>query len=231
MPLLCVSCIKDLEQEYIYTESHVTGRVVERTFQQPVGGMTVQLVSGDATLNTATTANDGIFCLPLTAERQAEGCRVVVSADSLYVGCTAEVPDGGFGHKEYDLGVLYVDGPGLPVVNTDSIPAGAVTATSVTLSGTVSDDLRSTVVSRGFVYSTLQYPTLADGSVRVGGSLGDFTATVTGLRPGSTYYVRAYATNGVGTAYGEQRTFTTPTGLPTVQTAAEVTLTGTGTAQ
>ena len=42
----------------------------------------------------------------------------------------------------------------------------------------------------------------------------------------TTYYVRAYATNGVGTAYGEQQTFTTPSGLPSVQTAEEVTLTG-----
>lgn len=228
---MLTSCIKDLEQEDVYTESSVIGRVVERTSQQPVGGLTVQLVSGDATLNTTTTVNDGTFSLSITAEQQAKGCRVVVSADSLYIGCTADVPNGGFGRKEYDLGVLYVDGPGLPVVHTDAIPPDAVSATAVTLTGTVEDDLRSTIVSRGFAYSTLQYPTLADGSVSVGGTLGDFTATVTGLQPGTTYYVRAYATNGVGTAYGEQQTFTTPSGLPTVQTADEVTLTGSGTAQ
>ena len=212
-------------------ESMLKGRVVERVSQQPVGGLTVQLVCGDATLSKVVTERDGTFSLILAAERQADGCRVVVSADSLYVGCTADVPVGGFGRAEYDLGVLYVDGPGLPVVHTNAIPVDAVSATSVTLTGTVADDLRSTIVSRGFAYSTLQYPTLADGSVSVGGALGDFTATVSGLQPGKTYYVRAYATNGVGTAYGEQQTFTTPSGLPTVQTAAEVTLTGSGTAQ
>ena len=90
---------------------------------------------------------------------------------------------------------------------------------------------RSTITSRGFVYSTLQYPTLADGSVSVGGTLGDFSATAGGLQPTTTYYVRAYATNGVGTAYGEQQMFTTLSGLPSVQTAAEVTLLGGGTAQ
>ncbi len=231
IPLLFASCIKDLEQEGIYMESMLKGRVVERVSQQPVGGLTVQLVCGDATLSKVVTERDGTFSLILAAERQADGCRVVVSADSLYVGCTADVPVGGFGRAEYDLGVLYVDGPGLPVVHTNAIPVDAVSATSVTLTGTVADDLRSTIVSRGFAYSTLQYPTLADGSVSVGGALGDFTATVSGLQPGKTYYVRAYATNGVGTAYGEQQTFTTPSGLPTVQTAAEVTLTGSGTAQ
>lgn len=231
IPLMLTSCIKDLEQEGVYTESSVIGRVVERTSQQPVGGLTVQLVSGNATLNTTTTSNDGTFSLPITAEQQSNGCQVVVSADSLYIGCTADVPAGSFGRKEYDLGVLYVDGPGLPVVHTNSVPTDAVSATSVTLTGNVADDLRSSIISRGFAYSTLQYPTLSDGSVSVGGTLGDFTATVTGLQPGTTYYVRAYAANGVGIAYGEQQTFTTPSGLPTVQTATEVTLTGSGTAQ
>lgn len=231
IPLLLASCIKDLEQEGVYTEGTVKGRVLERTSQQPIGGLTVKLVCNDATLNTTSTANDGTFTLKLEAERQADGCRVVVSADSLYVGCSADVPNGGYGRQEYDLGVLYVDGPGLPVVHTNSVPTDAVSATSVTLTGNVADDLRSSIVNRGFAYSTLQYPTLSDGSVSVGGTLGDFTATVTGLQPGTTYYVRAYATNGVGTAYGEQQTFSTPSGLPTVQTATEVTLMGAGTAQ
>ncbi len=231
LALLFSSCVKNLEQEGVYTESAVIGRVMERNSQQPVAGIQVSLVCNNDILDATATDRDGTFSLMFTAERQADGCYVLVYADSLYVGCVANVPKGSFGHKEYDLGVLYVTGPGLPSVHTDAISTDAVTATSVTLTGIVDDDQRSAIVGRGFAYSTLQYPTLADGSVSVGGTLGDFTATVTGLQPGTTYYVRAYATNGVGTAYGEQQTFTTPNGLPTVQTFADVTLTGSGTAQ
>ena len=69
--LLFSSCVRDLEQEGIYTEGIVKGLVLERTSQQPVGGLTVQLVCNDATLATTTTATDGTFRLPLTAERQS----------------------------------------------------------------------------------------------------------------------------------------------------------------
>ena len=86
IPLLLSSCIKELEQEGVYTEGTVKGRVLERTSQQPVSGLTVKLVCNDATLNTTSTANDGTFALKIAAERQADGCKVVVSADSLYVG-------------------------------------------------------------------------------------------------------------------------------------------------
>lgn len=229
--LLFTSCLKDLEKEGIYTESAVTGRVLERTSQQPVSGLTVKLVLDESTLNTTTTANDGTFSLTISAENLAKGCHVEVTADSLYIGTSADVPNGGFGRKEYDLGVLYVEGPDLPVVHTEAISADDVTATSAVLRGSVADNLRSAVTRCGFAYSTLQYPTLADGSVSASGTVGNFTATVTGLQPGVTYYVRAYATNGVGTAYGEQQSFTTVSGMPTVQTASAVTLTGSGTAQ
>ena len=229
--VLMHSCIKDLEVEGIYPEGNVRGRVVERSSQQPVGGLAVKLICDGATLASTTSADDGRFTFRLTAERMADGCQVVVSADSLYAGCSADVPNGGFGREEYDLDVLFVEGPGLPVVHTKSVASDAVGATTATLAGSVEDDLRSAVVSRGFAYSTLQYPTLANGSVSAGGGLGDFSAIATGLQPGITYYVRAYATNGVGTAYGEQQSFTTLSGLPMVATAAEASLLGVSSAQ
>ena len=47
---------------------------------------------------------------------------------------------------------------------------------------------------------------------------GSYVSSITNLEPGTTYYVRAYATNGNGTSYGEEMSFMTEITLPTVQT-------------
>lgn len=63
----------------------------------------------------------------------------------------------------------------------------------------------------GHVWSTRQNPTITDAKTQHGStsSTGSYTSTLTGLTPSTTYYVRAYATNSVGTSYGEQKTFRT----------------------
>ncbi len=52
-------------------------------------------------------------------------------------------------------------------------------------------------------------PTTADNLTNDGGGTGAFTSQLTGLDPGVTYYVRAYAINTAGTAYGTITNFTT----------------------
>lgn len=75
--------------------------------------------------------------------------------------------------------------------------------------GNVTFDGGSAVTARGICWSTAQNPTLNDSHTDDGNGLGVFTSHITGLTPDTTYYVRAYATNSVGTAYGDQRSFTT----------------------
>lgn len=67
------------------------------------------------------------------------------------------------------------------------------------------------ISQRGFVWSTNPMPTLEDQKTTLGATakLGDFTGMITGLLPHTVYYVRAYATNTVGTGYGEVLSFTT----------------------
>ena len=77
------------------------------------------------------------------------------------------------------------------------------------------------MTARGICWSTTQSPTLANNHTSDGAGTGSFTSVITGLTPGTTYYVRAYATNSQGTKYGQQRIFTTPVlSLPTVTTTS-----------
>ena len=81
--------------------------------------------------------------------------------------------------------------------------------TSVTVGGNVTDDGGLEVTERGVVYSTNQSPTTADSKITNGSGLGEFTCNLTDLQDGTTYYVRAYAVNAKGIAYGNEVSFTT----------------------
>jgi hypothetical protein len=87
----------------------------------------------------------------------------------------------------------------------------AVTTTTATAGGTVSADGGSPVTAYGVAYGIDPEPTVAGTHTTDGSGLATFTSALAGLRPGTLYYVRAYATNGQGTLYGEQYTFTTVT--------------------
>ena len=84
-----------------------------------------------------------------------------------------------------------------------------VSYTSVTLGGNITNDNGATVTERGVCYSTSTNPTISNSKKAVGSGTGTFSTNITGLSDGITYYVRAYATNSKGTAYGEEKTFTT----------------------
>ncbi len=66
------------------------------------------------------------------------------------------------------------------------------------------------ITAKGIAYGTSPNPTTANSIASAGTGSGDFSANLTGLTPGTTYYARAYATNTSGTYYGAQVSFTTP---------------------
>ncbi len=106
----------------------------------------------------------------------------------------------------------------IPIVTTTEVTN--ITATSATCGGDVTSDGQGTVSARGVCWSTYQNPTTSNSHTTNGTGTGTFTSSITGLTPNTTYYVRAYATNEAGTAYGTQKTFTTNTDVttPTVTT-------------
>lgn len=78
---------------------------------------------------------------------------------------------------------------------------------NVTLSGGLA------VTERGLCWSTSHNPTVSDSHANNGTSTGSFSVTMTGLEPSTIYYVRAYAVNDNGTAYGNEMSFTTTDSL------------------
>ena len=114
--------------------------------------------------------------------------------------------------------------PTIPTVTTIAI--SKLTGISASSGGNVASDGGSSVTARGICVSLTANPTTADPKTNDGTGLGAFTSALSGLTPGTTYHLRAYATNSVGTSYGDDVVFTTPT-APTVTTTVISNLTAT----
>ncbi|HEY3372763.1 MAG TPA: fibronectin type III domain-containing protein, partial [Prolixibacteraceae bacterium] len=101
----------------------------------------------------------------------------------------------------------------LTVVSLTTTIATNITSTTATLGGEVTSDGGAAVTERGICYSLTANPTTSSTKVTIGTGIGSFTNTITGLAANTTYFVRAYAINSQGTAYGSEITFKTSIAL------------------
>jgi len=195
----------------------------------------VAVNAGD-TLQTTLRATDADFPAQTLTYSLSAGAPVGMMIDPATGVLTWSVPEA-FGESSVQVEVLVADNGSvpkqssvqllvqvtgeiiddneLPVVTT-SIPAD-LASTSAHAGGEVVDQQGSAVTERGVVYSTVPEPTTLDAlsqNMRAGEGDGVFEAWLVGLQPGTTYYLRAYAINASGTAYGEQVTFTTAPAEP-----------------
>ncbi len=97
----------------------------------------------------------------------------------------------------------------------DNIPALSTSAitnilgTAAISGGSITNDGTSSIMVRGVCWSTNANPTTADSKTMDGAGTGIFESKMTDLNLSTTYYVRAYATNNMGTAYGNEMSFRT----------------------
>ncbi len=95
----------------------------------------------------------------------------------------------------------------IPVITTAAVTD--MTKNSAVSGGEITSDGGSPVTARGVCWSTDSNPSLDDSFTADGAGTGTFPSNITGLNPGTTYYIRSYATNSIGTAYGNELTFST----------------------
>jgi hypothetical protein len=107
-------------------------------------------------------------------------------------------------------GVPTWTGVAFPGVTTTA--ATSITTTTAISGGNITSTGGAPINMFGVCWSTSPNPTtaLSTKTIYLSGGLGPFVSNITGLTTATTYYVRAYATNFSGTAYGNQISFITP---------------------
>jgi hypothetical protein len=101
------------------------------------------------------------------------------------------------------------------VATLSTTAISGTTSTTASSGGNVSNDGGAAVTARGVCWGTSTGPTVAGSKTTDGTGTGTFTSALSGLLPNTTYYVKAYATNSEGTAYGNEVSFTTSAGMST----------------
>lgn len=182
--------------------------------------------SVDTLTYSATGLPSGAEFVPET--RTFTWTPLVASQEGLHEDLYFQVTDGVWTDFEYIN--IDVTGVSLPTVTTGGV--SDITQRTATVEGEATATGGSSIIERGVVYSSVSTePTIGDDdkiSADTGGT-GAFSVTLTGLTPGVTYYVRAYATNGAGTAYGEPWELTTQSpAAPSVITGTVTLITDTG---
>lgn len=112
--------------------------------------------------------------------------------------------------------------PTLPIVSTTAITN--ITSNSASSGGNITSDGNSTVTARGICWSTTTGPTISDTKTSEGTGTGEFTSNLTSLEAGTTYYVRAFATNSIGTAYGNEISFSSNSIITTLYVVKDGTI-------
>jgi uncharacterized repeat protein (TIGR02543 family) len=173
---------------------------------------------------TYSTAQDGTFTPELSIPNYNTGdvtvwVKFAPTAVQSYNGSISLAAPGG--------AALAVPVTGQGVNTPASVATGLasdVTGLSATLAGTVTANGCTTITAYGFEYALNNF-TNGTGTQVVSNNINNasYTASLTNLSPGATYYYKAFATSAAGTVYGEQRTFTTSAvGIPVTTDATNI---------
>jgi gliding motility-associated-like protein len=179
-------------------------------FQSGIIWSTTNTPLPDTSLATKTTngpSGSGVFAGPITAAITG-----LTAGATYYVRAYAATSGG----LVYSNTLSFItDPPIIPTLTTNAVTG--ITALSAISGGTFGNDGGAAITAKGVCWGAAANPTIAlPTKTNDGTGATNFTSAVAVLAPSTTYHVRAYATNAVGTAYGNDITFTTSAAIPTV---------------
>ncbi|MBU6158654.1 MAG: carboxypeptidase regulatory-like domain-containing protein [Bacteroidetes bacterium] len=189
--------------------SFVKGRVINCTNDIPAfyvrvfwGDNFLQGTEPSIVFNNSTTSTlDANFTIAVPSNKPLK-VRVATAGYS-YDSIIPPLVLGGsldFGRKEFCVR--------RPALTTDA--ASSITDSSAISGGEILNPSDIKIKERGVCWSTSQKPTTASSKSSDGTGFGKFTSTLTGLKPNTKYYIRAYAIANAGaTFYGDEKSFTT----------------------
>ena len=164
---------------------------------------------GDSPFALTATATSGLtvsYASSNTAVATVAGTTLTIVGVGTTVITASQAGGGGYAPAVSVTQTLTVN-PALPTVTTTA--ASAILGSVATSGGNVTADGGATVTARGVCWSTSANPTISNSLTNDGTGTGSFTSSLTGLAFGTTYHLRAYATNAGGTGYGSDMSFTT----------------------
>ena len=212
LPLTITTTTTKLTNVTATTASGGGNVIIDGGFPVSARGICWSTTANPTVANSKTTDGTGTGIFSSTITGLSQGTTYHVRA---YATNSTETAYG------YDLTFTTLN---IPTINTTA--ASLITATTATSGGNITSDGGASVTIRGICWSTITNPTIANNKTTDGTGTGNISSNITGLSPGTTYHIRAYATNSVGTAYGSDITFTT-LAIPTLNTTVASLITGT----
>lgn len=193
-PMITTTAISDVT----YTSAASGGNVSDEGSSVVISmGICWNTSSGPTIQNTATSENVGMgaFVSRIT---------LLIQNTKYYVRAYASNSAG----TSYGNEVTFTtNATSTPLLTTTAI--SSITQSSAAGGGNITSDNGEPVTGRGVCWSLSNNPTIADSKTSDGTGLSTYVSNITGLSEGTLYHIRSYATNLVGTAYGEDLTFTT----------------------
>ncbi len=159
-------------------------------------GVVYGTTTGSATYSVTSGTGTGTYTISLTG---------LLPATTYFVRSFATNSVGTVYGTETNFATIAIE----PTLTTNAI--SSITKYAASAGGTITSNGGSVITASGICWSTTATPTTSDSKSSDGTTSGTFTSSITGLTAGTTYFVRAYATNAIGTGYGAAQSFTTLT--------------------